>query len=263
LYVLCEDGEKCLAGACKIGQDPDPGPSLCKDDDPEDDIYVPGMVMYKAEGGAPQGYPDQCAWWFSDDPDNPGDTILKNKVLQYGCILDGQEMTSVMSDCGLDEACYEGACHAKTTVWETCDFKCVDTDGGKDVLVGGSVFAVSAVCGKTALIDDGCTNDPMVVIERFCFGDMAVKQALPCPAGYFCRELSGPGRCVACQDSDELDDPAAFGQVDDIDGIHVTDFCNSDGALKQAQCDPAIGLTVWADPEPCAPGEKCVEGKCD
>jgi hypothetical protein len=58
-------------------------------------------------------------------------------------------------------------------------------------------------------------------------------------------------------------DIAIPGDITDSEGSHVSDFCNADGELKQASCNPENGLAVWSDPEKCPDGKVCVEGMCE
>ena len=266
ILIPCAADEKCEFGACKHSgvNDPDPGPTpeTCMDDDPGDDVYKSGEVVYTPEGGQPQFYPDKCSWYYEEDPTDPGKLLIKTKVLQYQCEPDDKGITSSSTDCLDGEPCIASACLGETTVEESCDFKCVDSDGGKDVMVGGFVYATSDTCGQTGAIYDSCIDNSHVVKERYCAGNLLAKKNISCPQGYFCRTAFEYASCIACKDSDEEDAPGILGQVDDIDGSHVTDFCNAAGELKQVKCDPKTGLAVWGDPEQCAPGENCSEGKC-
>ena len=263
--VPCDEGDECEFGVCEESEGPGPDveAKTCKDSDPADNIYLSGQLIFTPEGGPPQYYPDKCSWFYAENMANPGELLIEKKVLQYRCISNGEAMTSELYDCFEDEACIDGACVKDSTVQDTCKFGCFDTDGGKNVLVGGAVYATSDVCGNTSNLHDDCTDDPKVVKERFCDGESLSKVIIPCPAGYFCRDSFEAARCVACQDSDKSDDPTVQGVVDDIDGVHVTDFCNSAGQLKQAQCSPADGLAIWADPEDCPLGSSCFEGRCN
>ncbi len=273
VLIPCDEGEECHSGACEViestdpdpGTDPDPNPvpESCVDNDPDDNIYVAGQVVYTSEGGEPQFFPDKCAWYYEDDPENPGTLLIKEKVKQYKCSPNEDEITSSLKECFADEACIGGACIGESSIEESCDFVCFDSDDGKDVLEGGFVYATSETCGVTSALYDHCTSDPHVITERYCSGDLLAKQNIPCPQGHFCRTAFEYASCIACKDSDKADDPAVFGEVDDIDGSHVTDFCNAAGQLKQVGCDPSTGLAIWADPENCAPGESCSEGKCN
>jgi hypothetical protein len=264
--IPCGEEEECVFGICKEAEpdpDPDPDSKVCQDSDPNDNIYYAGQVILAPDNAPPQIFPDKCSWFYAEDMSNPGSLLIKKKVLQYQCLADSDKVSSELFDCNENEACVGGACVVNSTVGGTCKFSCYDTDGGKDVLVGGTIFAISDVCGKTGDLHDDCTDDDGVVKERFCVDDTLTTEELPCPPEHFCRDSFEPARCVACKDSDVPDDPTILGEVDDIDGVHVTDFCNSSGQLKQAQCDPNSGLALWSDPEACPPGQKCTEGKCD
>ena len=264
----CEEDKACTFGVCEEKEVPDPDPDPdpeppCQDDDPENDIYFPGLLVLYTDAPTPLYFPDKCLWFYEQDMDNPGTMILNMKVHQYLCDLETGGKQSYLYDCNFNESCVAGACIKETDVGETCDFQCVDTDNGKDVLVGGKIYGESEVCGTSVDSNDRCVEDPSKIEEQFCDGDIFSEEELDCPAGSFCRGIGEPAKCVVCNDNDETDDPAAYGEVDDIDGVHITDFCTSEGQLKQAQCSPENGLAVWSDPENCPPGTSCLQGKCE
>ena len=261
--VACNEGTGCKFGICvEVEPDPDPQPvPLCQDDDPENDIYIPGLLILNTGAPTPLYFPDKCQWFYEEDLNNPGALIIETKVHQFMCNDEGGK-ESYMYECELDESCIAGACVKDTQIGPTCDFQCVDSDGGKDPMVGGYICGVSDVCGSTVESNDRCPTDPTKVGERYCDGNILSKETLDCPAGYFCRGINEPAKCVQCQDNDQADDPAVYGEVDDIDDVHISDFCTSDGQLKQAICNPADGLAAWSDPEDCPPGTSCLQGKC-
>ena len=272
-YIPCQINYECLFGICVESESPDPDPdpdpepepepSSCQDSDPEDNIYVSGQLVLTPKDGPAAYFPDQCSWYYEEDMDNPGTMIIRLKLLQYSCVPETGKALAELYVCAEDEPCVAGACMLEAEIGPVCNFECVDTDGGPDIMTSGSMYATSSTCGKAKVLHDLCTDDETVVLERYCDGDTLSSEILPCPPGHFCRGAFEPARCVACKDSDVADDPAVLGMVDDIDAVHISDFCNKDGQLKQAQCNLDTGLAVWGNPENCPLGTTCIEGMCN
>jgi hypothetical protein len=209
----------CLAQKAGVGVNSD-GPCViaCIDSDGGRDIFVAGSA---SKGGAATS--DSC----SD----------RGNVIEAYC--SDNQVTTTTYPCPAGYECSAGACVKSN---------CVDSDGGQDKNVKGSV-----VYGSTNSTDS-CVSSS-VVKEYYCQDGALTSADLACDAGSSCVD----GACVVdpCKDSDNGINTSVAGAVtkgagtfsDRCDGTSVVEYYCENGDVKNQTIQ-------------CASGSACIQGRC-
>lgn len=139
--------------------------------------------------------------------------------------------------CGTDGKTYSNACLAacgNVGIASTgeCAPECTDSDGGKDVLVKGTVRDGSAS------YTDRC-RDSLSVYEYYCENYTARNETRDCPAGYGCVDgACMPGQQAGCTDSDGGKDAYTKGTV--TAGTSYEDACTDATHVKEYYCEGSV-----------------------
>jgi hypothetical protein len=181
--------------------------------------------------------------------------LVASAILMSGC-LQGQECPQDAKPvCGSDGITYKNAClaqKANATVASqgACPAAaCVDSDGGKDIFTSGKVI------DSGGQYSDLCTG-PAMVQERFCDGNTAASDSLPCPDGYQCD--SGSCLKLPCTDSDGGIKEEVKGTATS-EGKSYGDECADAKTVKEYYCE---GGKTNSKEIVCAQGMSCVNGAC-
>lgn len=159
----------------------------------------------------------------------------------------------------------------------TADVSCVDTDGGKNSEVAGTVTAPSLASPAA----DSCYTPPtgtMYLIEKYCAQANDVSQiGVVCadidpsymcivgPEGAYCGASPAPASAPACQDTDGGPQLGWAGTVTVVDGATRTDACapNAPNLITEYVCDATSATGIRGTDYPCTnlgPNSICFEG---
>lgn len=135
---------------------------------------------------------------------------------------------------------------------------CIDSDGGADASVKGTVTLASNV------YEDRC-EDNLSVHEYYCDANSVSVRVISCEEGQVCDD----GACAAappppppppqlCRDTDGGDDPSAAGTVT-FENVTYSDTCQGANDLLEYYCEnDALRQTT----SNCGTGNKCENGAC-
>tara|TARA_Y100000310_G_scaffold110625_1_gene109041 strand:- start:191 stop:1945 length:1755 start_codon:yes stop_codon:yes gene_type:complete len=114
------------------------------------------------------------------------DYCFDNTLIERDCNQQGDKSTSYECEFG----CINGECLKEAT--------CVDSDGGKDYLVGGKTIGFEN--GNLITSSDGCRNDNKTLAEVYCEGnELKVEQKI-CSNGC---EINACNPCLGCELNNE------------------------------------------------------------
>ncbi len=165
--ISSQNNPTCSNGACKAAYY---NPPFCTDSDGGFNLAVKGHLE-ASQGNTISTRDDQCSSGFN----------VGGNVIEYSCKFSSTGFVTFPDQslaCPDGMFCMEGAC------FSTTDAACVDTDGGQDFLVNGSVNVSSH--GVFVAFSDFCHNNTYIV-ERYCDGSTGIKQNFTaCSAGQSC-----------------------------------------------------------------------------
>lgn len=256
-YLDCIEGLVCEEAVCKESTKQCVGST-----DPLLDPYIKGVLflMDTVTGYITEEVADTCVCNLAISEDGTI-TFLMNGLFQDHCNEDGIGSDSSFMNCAENEICSDGVCVVGTAPTEAQCHKYEDgvLNNNGDIFHSGKLY-VETPCDFVR--SDECTS-PTSVREYTCVDNVPRLEVIECPENYFCIDVGWEyGYCGKCEDSDPTDDPFEKGEVKDVKRVTGQDFCNDDGQLMQANCDPLTGLLVWIDPENCPSGKTCSDGAC-
>ncbi len=235
-----QDNPMCSNGACKAAYY---NPPFCTDSDGGFNLAVKGHLE-ASQGNAISTRDDQCSGGFN----------VGGNITEYSCKFSS---TGFVTFPDQSLACPDGMFCMKGACFSTADAACVDTDGGQDFLVNGSVNVSSH--GVFVAFSDICHNNTHIK-EKYCDGSTGIKQNFTaCPAGTGCLN----GACVST---------AAGSCVESASGVLVT-YENGSSASFTNVCDTTVSsVTYYACTSPVnttpsssfynCPISACINGKC-
>ena len=202
-----------------------PPPEICYDDDPTQDLYVPGICIDDR-----------------DDDINYDVCVASGNLLQFGCGMStgGESCIPNIYHCPEGEECEDGAC---------VPFTCSDVpDFGFDINNYSECF------GATVSGDDYCVDGSEGnIVEYYCGDDQEChSRTESCDSGV-CYE----GECVQCNDTDGLD-PNTFNQCVSDSNV-LNDTCFDSTKVLEAYCSEGYCRHIQLD---CPSSEFCYEGVC-
>jgi hypothetical protein len=173
-------------------------------------------------------------------------------VKDYYCRNNKAE--AVNNPCPPAYGCTQGACLYQ-------DYKCTETDGGKDLLNRGETVVtrgLNTLFRKT----DECDSISKLIEYSCLENGTAITETLDCGSSYKCVN----GHCLgsSCSDTDGGRDIYDYGVATDVNEIEYKDDCIDDHKIREYFC---VGDDVEFDDISCGGGyicnesnDKCVQG---
>ena len=199
----CSGGTTCNSGLCGREE----AESHCIDTDPQDNVYVPGVVVSDNR-------------YTLDNCDCSSNFI----VHQVSCSSRG-DILNIDTECPEGLSCFSGICQEISN--------CVDTDPENNPYIKGE----RTQAGSTEL--DRCNEFNRLVLFQYVCGSSCSSYE-QCPDGTYCSD----GACVRgqpeCTDTDGGGDNEEFVRGDILlNGEHVgnEDVCNSETELIERGCN--------------------------